>query len=205
MARSYIAALSTKEQQELFDDLNYLNMSEIKSFCRRHSIPFRIMVEAENGNKILTKDTDRKGVVLDRIRHFLRTGSIPGNTCFPATVVSSEPLPKTLTEHDRLFYGQYDKTNKAMQLLLRRLTDGRFKHGAIARILARDFWSRGKAPTFAEYAIAWLESTQSHTRPNPEWAYLSDRANSTNIHNWKHVRAQKALKVLKNLNRFPQE
>ncbi len=202
MAKSYIATLSTEEQGELLGDLNYLNMSEIKSFCKRHSIPFRIVVEAEDGNTILTKDTDRKGVVLDRIRHFLRTGSISGNTCFPAAVVSFKPLPKKLTADDRLFYGQYDKTNQAMQILLRNLTDGRFKHGAIARMLARDFWSKGNAPTFAEYAVAWLESTQQHTSPNPEWAYLSDRAKSRNTHNWKRVRGQKASKVISDLNRL---
>jgi hypothetical protein len=65
MALSFIAQLSKGEQRELLDDLNYLNVSEIKSFCRRHSIPYRIAIEAENGVQKVTKDDDRKGVILN--------------------------------------------------------------------------------------------------------------------------------------------
>ena len=202
MSKSYIATLSAGERRELLDDLNYLNMSEIKSFCKRYSIPFRITVTTKDGKTILTQDTDRKGVVLDRIKQFLRTGMVPESTCFPAAVVSFEPLPNKLNEDDRLLYGQYDKTNHAMRILLKSLTDGRFKDGAIARMLARDFWSRGTAPTFAEFAAAWLESTQQHTSPNPEWAYLSDRARSRNIHNWKYIRNRKASRLIEDLNRL---
>lgn len=54
------------EQQELLDNLNYLNISEIKSLCKRHSIPYRIAFETEDGRRRLTRDDDRKGVVLNR-------------------------------------------------------------------------------------------------------------------------------------------
>jgi hypothetical protein len=33
--------LEPVEQRELLDDLNYLNLQEIRSFCDRHSIPYR--------------------------------------------------------------------------------------------------------------------------------------------------------------------
>jgi hypothetical protein len=38
MALSFISKLPGGKQEELLDDLNYLNISEIKSFCKRHSI-----------------------------------------------------------------------------------------------------------------------------------------------------------------------
>ena len=41
--------LSPAEQKELLDDLNYVNRAEIRSFCRRHSIPFAIHVEGAQG------------------------------------------------------------------------------------------------------------------------------------------------------------
>jgi hypothetical protein len=63
-----------------------------------------------------------------------------------------------------------------MANVLKKLTDGRFKNGAIARILARDFWSKGIAPTYEEFASAWVAASDDHTQPNPEWAFLSDRA-----------------------------
>jgi hypothetical protein len=202
MNKSHIATLPADEQQKLFDNLNYLNMEEIKSFCKLHAIPFRITLKTNEGKTILTKEMDRKGVLLERIRHFLRTGSISAATCFSAAVVSSKPLPNKLTEDDRLFYGQYDKANYAMESLLKTLTSGQFKDGAIARMLARDFWSRGKAPTFAEFAAAWLESKQQRRMPNPEWAYLSDRAHARNISDWKATRNKIASKVLKDLSRL---
>ena len=200
--RSYLTQLSKKAQIELFDDLNYLNQAEIKSFCKRHSIPFKIVVEDAKGHRVSTREDDRKGVILERIRTFLKTGRVPEATYFPGSVVCFAPLKENLAESDRLFYGQYDKANHARLQLLRSLTDGEFRDGAIARILARDFWSRGAAPTFAGFAAAWLEATREHTSPNPEWAYLSDRARAANIPDWKNHRAKKAAKALATLERL---
>jgi len=106
MAASPLSRLAADEQRQVPDDLNYLNTAEIRSFCRRHSIPYRISIKAEDGLRRSTRDEDRKGVVLDRIRHFLRTGVVLQETCFPAAVVSFEPVAETLTPEDRLFYGQ---------------------------------------------------------------------------------------------------
>ena len=202
MASSFISRLPKGKQQELLEDLNYLNISEIKSFCRRHSIPYRIAVETKDGRRRLTKEDDRKGVMLDRIRHFLKTGQILNETFFPATVICFDPLPDRITADDRLFYGQYDKTNRAMVALLRSLTEGQFEDGAIARILAREFWTRGKAPTFREYASAWTHASREHLRPNPEWAFLSDRANKVTVADWKKLRTQKASRVTRMLDQI---
>jgi hypothetical protein len=202
MALSFISKLSKGEQQELLDDLNYLNISEIKSFCTRHSIPYRIAIETEDGGRRMTKDDDRKGVILHRIRHFLRTGVILEETRFQASVVCFDLLSDNITADNRLFYGQYDKANRTMIALLKSLTDGQFENGAIARILARDFWSSGKAPTFREYASAWINASREHLRPNPEWAFLSDRASKVAVPDWKKLRRHKASKVLKLLNQI---
>src|ERR1700691_2653345 len=177
MASGCMSKVPKGERQELLDDLNYLNISEIRSFCTRHSIPYRIAIETKDGCRRATKDDDRKGVILNRIRHFLQTGVILDETCFPAAVVCFDQLSDPINADDRLFYGQYDKTNRTMITLLKSLTDGQFENGAIARMLAREFWSRGKAPTFREYASAWIDASREHLRPNPEWAFLSDRAN----------------------------
>jgi hypothetical protein len=196
-------ALDKDEQQELLDDLNYLTISEIRAFCKRHSIPFRIGVETKDGRRRMTRDDDRKGVMLNRIRHFLQTGLILEETYFRAPVVCFDPLSDRITADDKLFYGQYDKTNRTMIALLKSLTDGQFRNGAIARILAREFWSSGKAPTFREYASAWTHASREHLRPNPEWAFLSDRASKVAVRDWKELRRQKAAKVIKLLNQIP--
>jgi hypothetical protein len=203
MAASPISKLSKSEQRELLHDLNYLNLAEIKQFCKRQSIPFTIAIETKDGARKTTREDDRKGVILDRIRHFLRTGKVPQETRFPAAVVCFDPLPHELTPDDRLLYGQYDKTSRAMIQLLKELTAGQFRNGAIARILARKFWSMGIAPTFGEFAAAWLEETRAHTGPNPEWAFLSDRASKGAVPDWKKLRAAKASKVMKVLGTLP--
>lgn len=193
---SLLSKLSKAEQRELLDDLNYLNMEEIKSYCRRHAISFVIFIEAEDGTRRRTPHEDRKGVVLDRIRSYLRTGKIPGPTCFPASVVRLERSDEPPSPEDRLFYGQYEKKNGRMGELLERLTAGKFKDGAIARILAREFWSRGIAPTYSEFAAAWIDAVEAHNRPNSEWAYLADRADHRDTSDWKRLRETKAKKVL---------
>ncbi len=205
MASSFISKLPKRERQELLDDLNYLNISEIKTFCERHRIPYRIAIETKDGRRRMTRDNDRKGVILDRIRHFLQTGVILEETYFRAAVVCFDQISDQITADDRLFYGQYDKTNRIMIILLKSLTDGQFENGAIARILARDFWTRGTAPTFREYASAWTRASREHLRPNPEWSFLSDKASKGNVRDWAKLRRQRASKVMKVLDQITSE
>jgi hypothetical protein len=197
-----IPKLSKQKQQELRRDLNYLKTAEIKSFCKRHSIPCTIAWETQHGDRRKTRDEDRKGVMLRRVRHFLQTGAVLRQTCFPSTVVRFGAIPRKLTAGDRLFYGQYDKSNHRLTALLRELTGGAFRDGAISRILARTFWSRGHAPTFDEYAAAWLRARAEHKRPNPEWAFLADRAEKGAVADWKEMRKRKANRMMELLNKI---
>ena len=188
------------DQQGLLDELNYLNMDEIRSFCDRYCIPYRIWIRTPDGERRRTTDIDRKGIILDRIRRYLKTGIVPGPTCFPACVVSSEIGTGDIKATDRLLYGQYDKKNVAMMALLKRLTAGQFKDGAIARILANEFWRSGTAPTYREYAARWLQARAERSRPNPEWAFLADMSTGKEATDWKQQRVKKARHVLKILN-----
>jgi hypothetical protein len=197
-----IPKLSKQKQQELLRDLNYLNTAEIKSFCKRHSIPYTIAWETQHGGRRKTKDEDRKGVMLRRVRHFLQTGAVLRQTCFPSTVVRFGAIPRKLTADDRLFYGQYDKSNQRLIALLRELTGDAFRDGAISRILARTFWSRGHAPTFEQFAAAWLRARTEHKRPNPEWAFLADRAEKGAVADWKEMRRRKANGTMDLLNKI---
>ena len=199
---SLIAGMSQKEQRELLSDLNYLNTREIKKFCERHGIPYRIAVETKDGGWRKTKEDDRKGVILCRVRHFLRRGSVLKETRFRSAVVSLEAIPEELAASDRLFYGRYEKSNRVVMGLLKELTGGEFEDGAIARILARQFWSSGKAPTFQEYAAAWLVARKEHAKPNEEWAYLSDRAGKKDVAEWKKMRERKAKEVTRVLGKI---
>jgi hypothetical protein len=51
----------------------------------------------------------------------------------------------------------------------------RFKDGAVARVLAMEFWTRGKAPTFEEFARSCTKAkAEEHRLLTPEYAYLTD-------------------------------
>jgi hypothetical protein len=119
---SLISFLPKSEQLTLLDDLNYLNMDEIREFCDEHKVPYTIWVESADKKLRRTRDDDRKGVILDRIRHYLKTGSIPDATRFPSSVVCYDDPPAKLKATDRLFYGQYDKKSESMINLLKSLT-----------------------------------------------------------------------------------
>lgn len=198
---SLIAHLSKSEQRVLLDEINYLNLGEMRSFRRQHGIPTAIDIETESGERRRSKDTDRKSVVLDRVRRYLKTGRVPDSTVFRAAVVRLEGLPKNPRPTDRLYYGCYDKHDPRMIALLRRLTDGTFRNGAVARILAREFWTAGEAPTLAEFAPAWMKANAKGLGvaegEHPEAAFLTDRSKGEAGNNWKPKRARIATRVLK--------
>jgi hypothetical protein len=86
-----------------------------------------------------------------------------------------------------------------MIALLKNLTNGKFHNRAIARILAREFWSTGKARMFKEYASAWRQAKREHNRPNAEWAFLSDRARGRAGPDWKRLKSKTAATVMMKL------
>ena len=69
----------------------------------------------------------------------------------------------------------------------------------IARLVLRDFWMAGKAPTLREFAEAWVRATAAHTEPRPEGAYLADLSRGQAGKDWKKVRVKKAGKALEML------
>jgi hypothetical protein len=192
-----LSSLGPVEQRELLDGLNYLNLREIRSFCDRHSIPYRILVATRDGGTRPTRDTDRKPVILDRIRHWLRTGAVLDATCLPARIVRRDGPPTALRPTDRLYYRWYNKTYGPVMGLLKDLTGGRFENGALARVLIMEFWSAGQAPTFAEFADAWVAAKQE-PRPllSADYAFLTDVRRGQAGPDWTSMRAQKAERVL---------
>lgn len=196
---SLLSSLNVAERRELFENLNYLNVSEYRAFCDAHSIPYRIYVETPAGRRS-AGDVDRKTVVLDRVRQFLKTGEVLEPTCFRARVVRLEGPPKRLTPADRLYYGYYEKKNPVVLGVLAKATGGRYKNGSIARVLMREFWTRGEAPTFAEFGKAWLRAKQEYAGPSPEYAFLTDLQRGKAGKDWKAERTRRAkiaLRLLK--------
>jgi hypothetical protein len=110
-------------------------------------------------------------------------------------IVDSSPLPDPLTARTRLHYNQYEKHNPRFVRTLLGMTGGRFRTGMIARLVLREFWMAGKAPTMRQFADAWMDANAAHVRPRAEGAYLVDRFNGLAGSDWKQVRKQKAAEA----------
>jgi hypothetical protein len=66
-----------------------------------------------------------------------------------------------------------------------------------------DFWTRGQAPTFEEFASAWTKTkAEQHRMLTPEYAYLTDLRHQRAGGDWKAVRRAKARSALKMLVRI---
>ena len=82
-----LAQIAKHEQARLLEGLNYMNLEEIRGFCSERGIPYRIVAEYGNGKVKATKDTDRKPIVLARVRRYLTTGDVGQPTRIPAEIV----------------------------------------------------------------------------------------------------------------------
>jgi hypothetical protein len=197
-----LSQLTKGEQARLLEELNYMNLEEIRGFCSERGIPYRIVAEYPNGKVKATKDTDRKPIVLARVRRYLSTGQPGQPTRIPAKIVREERPPARLEPGDRLYYRWYAKEFEGVMRLLRDLTGGRFRDGAVARVVAMEFWTRGEAPTFEEFARSWTKAkADEHRLLTPEYAYLTDLRDKRADGDWKALRTAKARSALKTLAR----
>lgn len=198
-----LSQLSKAEHTRLLEELNYMNLEEIRGFCSARGIPYKVMAEYPSGKVRATKDTDRKPIVLARVRRYLTTGQVGQATCIPASIVREDDPPSRLGPRDRLYYRWYAQEHEGVIRVLRHLTDGRFKDGAVARVLAMDFWTRGEAPTLEEFARSWTEAkTNEHLLLTPDYAYLTDLKHKRADRDWKALRKAKAQSALKTLERI---
>jgi hypothetical protein len=199
----FLSQLTRSEQARLLEELNYMNLEEIRGFCSARGIPYRVMAEYPNGKVKVTKDTDRKPIVLARVRRYLTTGEVGQPTLIPAEIVRTEDPPARLEPRDRLYYRWYAKEHQGVIRLLRNLTAGRFQDGAVARVVAMDFWTRGEAPTLEEFARSWTEAKTDEQRwLTPEYAYLTDLKHGRADGGWKALRTAKAKSAMKTLVRI---
>ncbi len=198
-----LSPLTARERTRLLEELNYMNLEEIRGFCSARGIPYRIVAEYPGGKVKVTKDTDRKPIVLARVRRYLRTGQPGQPTCIPSIVVRDEHPPSRSGPRDRLYYRWYAKEFDGVMRVLRDLTGGRFRDGAVARVVAMEFWTRGEAPTMEEFAVAWTRAkAEEHRLLTPEYAYLTDLQHQRADGNWKALRTAKAQSALETLARI---
>jgi hypothetical protein len=198
-----LSQLNKEKQARLLEDLNYMNMEEIRGFCSARGIPYKILAEYPNGKVKATKDTDRKPIILARVRHYLKTGNAGSPTLISATIVRDDNPPARPGHRERLYYRWYAKEHTGIIRTLRELTDGQFRDGAVARVIVMEFWTRGQAPTLEEFARAWTKANADRDwMLTAEYAYLTDLQCDQAGSDWKSVRKAKAAAALRMLARI---
>jgi hypothetical protein len=195
-----LSQLNKDEQAQLLEELNYMNMEEIRGFCSGRGIPYKILAEYPNGKVKVTKDTDRKPIILARVRHYLKSGNAGSPTLIAAKIVRDDNPPATPGHRERLYYRWYAKEHIGIIRKLQELTDGQFRDGAVARVIVMEFWTRGEAPTLEEFARAWTKANADRDRLlTAEYAYLTDLQRDQAGSDWKSVRKAKAASALRTL------
>jgi hypothetical protein len=198
-----LSQLNKEKQARLLEDLNYMNMEEIRGFCSARGIPYKILAEYPNGKVKATKDTDRKPIILARVRHYLKTGNAGSPTLISATIVRDDNPPARPGHRERLYYRWYAKEHTGIIRTLRELTEGQFRDGAVARVIVMEFWTRGEAPTLEEFARAWTKANADRDwMLTAEYAYLTDLQRDQAGSDWKSVRKAKAASALRMLARI---
>src|ERR1041385_767144 len=104
---NFLSQLTASDRARLLEELNYMNLEEIRGFCSERGIPYRIVAESANGKVKVTKDTDRKPIVRARVRRYLTTGYVGNPTCIPAAIVREDNPPARIGPRDRLYYRWY--------------------------------------------------------------------------------------------------
>src|SRR3954463_649708 len=106
---NFLSQLTSSERARLLKEMNYMNLEEIRGFCSERGIPYRIMTESADGKVKATKDTDRKPIVVARVRRYLTTGRAGQPTRIPARIVRDDRPPARPAPCDRLYYRWYAK------------------------------------------------------------------------------------------------
>lgn len=194
-----IKNLNQNQRKVLWKYINYLNLEEIKIFCKMHEIPYKILYRTDDKIKV-TGLTDRKKIILSRMKSYLTTNKISKPTILPEKIINFDPLPTNLKSNNYVYFGQYKNGNKKILDLIKKLTDNKFKFGSKSQEILLHIFSKGEKITYKTFAKLWVKLNYSSIE-HSEWAYLKDKKNNClNLKDWKNKRnkiSKEVRKILK--------
>ncbi len=202
--------LSKQEQSDLFDALYFMKMAELKKVCEQLGLPV----------------TGVKGERIDRIKHFITTGTIleeqkvPEVSKAPYYAKASKGRAKKdkeypLKPNGLILFGAY-KNDAQTRAFFKKLVGNHFHFTAFGIDWLKMRWMQGKPPTYQEFADMWQKETErrKNKKPEPkkEWALITfvqkymqenpDASKERVLQEWDKLRKQKvaqAQAILKKL------
>ncbi|MBP6869882.1 hypothetical protein KBC04_03305 [Candidatus Babeliales bacterium] len=189
--------LDIDQQNKLFADLLYLNMSELKKLCLYFAIPAQ-------GEKIQ---------LIEKIQLFLSTGKVAVVQEIPAISKARPNFFYPLAPETLMLKGSF-KNDLKTRMFLKSLIGNHFHYTAYGIDWIKDLWMQGTPPTYRQFAVYWQSEYEARqvtkAAMKPEWAYLNflDRykkqyptaLKSQAIIAWKAERKKHVDEVVKMLN-----
>lgn len=126
-----------------------LNMTELKKICNKLNIDFNIYIETNDGIKKI-QDSLHKEFIINKIIKVLNGKK--DNKVIYSKHIQNYSSTIGIKNTDSVYYGKYKTTDKNIKNLLKTLTDGHFKFGAISQKIIKTYWSKNKLLTYNEFA-----------------------------------------------------
>ena len=152
--------LSKHQLIKLKQSLLFLNMSELRDLCIQLAL-------GHTGKKIL---------LIERILHFLSTGTSVKELSIPAISQAQRNTIYPLTPNTLILKGSY-KNDLQTRNFFKSLIGGHFHFTAFGIDWINQRWLAGNPPTYQDYADMW-QREYTHRKlhgstPKEEWAYIN--------------------------------
>lgn len=155
-----MTALTLEQYKELFTNLLYCNMRELKMICVHFEIP-------NQGDKIQ---------LIEHIITYLKTGKIPQVQPIPAISKAKPKQTYPLHPQTYILKGSF-KNDLKTRLFLKTLIGNHFHYTAYGIDWIKDMWIKGTPPTYEQFAIYWQQEYKNRQKEKAplkqEWAYLN--------------------------------
>ncbi len=152
--------LPEKELKQLETSLNFFHVEELKDIALKLSLPKK----------------SKKGALIHRIVHFLRTGDTKSDSEIPTISCAKRGQEYPLTSNTLILKGAY-KNDLATRLFFKKLIGTYFHFTAFGIDWVNERWLEGNPPTYQEFADMWIKEytrrKEEGSQPKHEWAYIN--------------------------------
>ena len=182
-----------KEKENIYDDFYYLNMRELRGFCKKAALDFQ----------------GTKSELIAKLIYFIKTGKKMPNASIPAVSKAQHGKEYPLSPEALMVYGSY-KNDACTRAFFKQLIGRHFHFTAFGIDWLKMRWLESSPPSYREFATMWSSEYEKRRnekkQPKKEWAYLSfvqtflvhnpQASKKEILERWHDVRAQKAKRVM---------
>ncbi|GMU19861.1 MAG: hypothetical protein AMXMBFR12_10520 [Candidatus Babeliales bacterium] len=148
------------EKTKLFEALYFLKMSELKALCLKLGLPY----------------SEKKGQVIDTIKHFVNTGNVLEIPEIPSISKAKKNQIYPLAPDTKMLLGSY-KNDAQTRAFFKKLIGPHFHFTAFGIDWLNERWQAGKPPTYQEFADMWQKEVDNRKnkkpQPKQEWALIT--------------------------------